>query len=171
LPAAQRQKLADCAMSSSFTAGETIFRENDPANRFYLIRTGSVALETEQAEGEAIRIVTLGPGDLLGWSWLFAPYRWQFSARALDPVSAVFFYGTRLREHCEADPELGMAEVMMQRLQAARRQLTELSAIALRSQAEALQLTAQLGCAPPGRKHFRPAHAHPHNPPQPKYKS
>lgn len=163
-------------MNSSFSAREVIFRESDPANRFYLIRSGSVALETAQAEGEAIRISTLGPGDLLGWSWLFAPYRWQFSARALEPVSAVFFYGTRLREHCEADPELGfalvlgMAEVMMQRLQAARRQLTELSAIALRSQAEALQLTARLGCAPAGRKQIRPIHTRLENHPTSKNK-
>jgi len=94
---------------------------------------------------------------------LFAPYRWHFTARALESVSAIFFYGTRLREQCEAEPELGyalvtsMAKVMMSRLQATRRQLLGLSALALRSQSEALQLVRQMETpSRSGQKQFRP---------------
>jgi len=125
------QTLADNAMQSHFETGELIFREGDPANRFYLIQHGQVALESSPKDRPVIRIQTIGAGDVLGWSWLFPPYYWHFDARALEATSAIFFYGTRLREECEKDHDLGyelmkrMAGVMLQRLQATRRQLLE----------------------------------------------
>ena len=120
--------LADCAMGSRFRAGEVIFGENEPANRFYLIERGRVALESSTLD-ESVKIDEIGDGDLLGWSWLFPPYAWQFSARALEDTTAIFFYGTVLRESCEKDNALGfelfkrMGVVMLRRLQAARRKL------------------------------------------------
>src|SRR6185369_2369959 len=101
------QTLADNAMQSHFDTGEWIFREGDPANRFYLIQQGQVALESSPKDRPAVRIQTIGAGDLLGWSWLFPPYYWHFDARALEPSSAIFFYGTRLREECERDHDFG----------------------------------------------------------------
>ena len=70
-------------------------------------------------------------GGLLGWSWLFPPYIWHFDARAVEPTTAIFFYGTILREYCDKDPALGlelfkrMSEVMTRRLQRARIHLIE----------------------------------------------
>jgi CRP-like cAMP-binding protein len=125
------EALAEFAMETRFEAGQVIFREGDVANRFYLIVEGKVALEAPRREGEPVPIATIGAGDVLGWSWLFPPYYWNFDARALEPVRALFFYGTRLRERCESDRDLGyelmkrMAMVMLQRLQATRRQLLE----------------------------------------------
>jgi CRP-like cAMP-binding protein len=94
-----------------------------------LILKGEVALETSVKEGGIIPIQTLGGGDVLGWSWLFPPYYWHFDARAVSATETVFFYGTRLRERCEEDHDLGyelikrMAHVVIRRLQATRRQL------------------------------------------------
>src|SRR6266498_4260953 len=88
--------LAACAMPAEFKQGELIFREGDPANRFYLIRSGRVELEAEVKERDRMLIQTIGPGDVLGWSWLFPPYYWRFDARAATSVKAIFFYGTRL---------------------------------------------------------------------------
>jgi CRP/FNR family transcriptional regulator, cyclic AMP receptor protein len=170
--------MAECATTSSFGGGETIFREGDVANRFYLIEEGSVALESRSRESDPIHIQTLGAGDVLGWSWLFPPYLWHFDARAIDPTRVVFIYGSRLREHCEEDHDFGyelvkrMSEVMMRRLQATRWQLFEISNLALRSQWEALQLAAQLGTpVPPGKKHFRPSRSTSHIKTQPSTKS
>lgn len=175
---AQLAILADCAMQTSFAAEESVFHEGNLANRFYVILSGRVALESSPDSGEPIRIQTLGAGDVLGWSWLFPPYRWHFDARALEPVNAIFFYATRLREQCETNPELGyalvlrMAGVMMERLQATRRQLFEISDLAQRSQREALQLAAQLGTsARSARKPFRPDPLANRNKPQPSHKS
>ena len=122
--------LADCAMRSQFTAGQIIFQKGETANRFYLIERGRVALESSMGD-DIIRIDEVGPGDLLGWSWIFPPYVWHFDARAIEPTTAIFLYGTILREYCESDPALGyvlfkrMSEVMMRRLQAARVKLSE----------------------------------------------
>ena len=124
-----QQALVDCAMLQHFAEGERIFNEGDPANRFYLILDGEVALESPDDENDPVIIQKIGAGDVLGWSWLFPPYYWHFGARALKPTKAIFFYGTRLRQLCEQDSSLGyelmkrIAGVVIQRLQATRKEL------------------------------------------------
>jgi CRP/FNR family transcriptional regulator, cyclic AMP receptor protein len=139
--------LSDCAMGVHFEEGETILREGELANRFYLIETGKVALESCETFGDPLVIETIGAGDLLGWSWMFSPYTWHFNARAIEPTEAIFFYGTILREYCERDPSLGyelfkrMAPVMLGRLQAARKKM-----LAIHARTEELQ--PAIGLAP-----------------------
>jgi CRP-like cAMP-binding protein len=121
--------LAECAMPTEFARDTLIFRQGDLANRFYLIQTGRVVLESEAPNGEKVLVETLGDGDALGWSWLFPPYYWNFDARAVQPTTAIFFYGTRLRTQCDEDRGFGfelvrrMAMVAIRRLQATRNQL------------------------------------------------
>lgn len=121
--------LARCSMPVEFKTGEVLFREGDPANRFFLIQEGRVVIESGHTGRGVIPIETLGAGDVLGWSWLFPPYYWHFDARAVEPTKAVFLYGTRLREYCDEDHDLGyemlkrFAEVVIQRLQSTRTQL------------------------------------------------
>jgi CRP/FNR family cyclic AMP-dependent transcriptional regulator len=123
--------LTDCAMATHFKPGQIIFREGEPANRFYLLETGKVMLESGEGFGKPVVVETIGAGDLLGWSWMFPPYVWHFTARAVEPTEAIFFYGTILREW-ERDPSLGyqlykrMAPVMLRRLQAARKKMLAL---------------------------------------------
>jgi CRP/FNR family cyclic AMP-dependent transcriptional regulator len=149
LSAAHLRILAGCAMRTAFRAGEPIFRQGDMANRLYLIEDGKVALETDQPGCGTILIQTLGSGDALGWSWLFPPCVWRFGARAVEPTRAIFFYGTWLREQCEQDPGFGcklmerMVQVVIDRLQATRQQLVEISQIALKAQSQALRLAIQ----------------------------
>ncbi len=118
--------LADSAMQTWFEASELIFHDGDLANRFYLIIEGRVDLESSVRKADAVVLQTLGSGELLGWSWLFSPYVWRLHARAVEPTEAIFFYGTRLREQCELNHDLGyelfkrISEVMMLRVQIAR---------------------------------------------------
>ena len=111
--------------------GQWIFRQGDPANRFYLILEGKVLIESEVKERGMIPIRTLGPGDDLAWAWLFPPYYMHFSARATEPTRVIFFYGTRLRERCETNHELGyqlmkrIAEVVVHNLNATQQRLLE----------------------------------------------
>jgi len=132
--------LTDCAIPVRFQKGQIIFREGDIANRFYLIETGQVVLESSNEQREPLIIDTIGAGDLLGWSWMFPPFTWRFTARAIERTSAIFFYGTILREYCERDPSLGydllkrMAPVMIKRMQASRRKM-----LAIQSGAEVLK--------------------------------
>ena len=121
--------LTDSAMRMRYEAGDLILREGDPANRFYLIEQGRVSLESHQRDEGPVAVQVIGPGDVLGWSWLFPPYYWHFDARTLEPTTAIFFYGTRLREQCEQDHAFGyemmkrMTQVVIHRLQATRKQL------------------------------------------------
>jgi len=148
LSESQLDMLADCAMQIKFRKGDTIFHQGDVANRFYLLERGSVALESVQPGNGIIPIQTLGAGDILGWSWLFPPHIWRFSARAVEPTQAIFFYGTWLRARCEQDPCLGdelmrrMARVVVERLQATQLQLVEISQVAMRAQLRALELAS-----------------------------
>ena len=127
---AHLKMLAEQAMRARFEAGKIIFEPGDPANRFYAIEQGRVAVEADSSDNPVL-IELLGDGDVLGWSWLYPPYYSHFGARALEPTSAIFFYGTRLREACESDPDLGYemtkrtTHVVIHRLQATKRQLLE----------------------------------------------
>ena len=134
LPPPIFKKLADSGMVMRFPAGQRIFIEGDPANRFYLIVTGTVVLAAPAPEGRSVTLQTIGAGDVLGWSWLIPPYSWLFDATAETDVEAIFFYGTRLREECENDHDLGfelmkrVSTIVVHRLQAVRRKLVTLAA-------------------------------------------
>ena len=125
------QLLTDSALEMQFEPGDSILQEGSPANRFYLILEGKVVLEAELEDRVMIPVQTLGPGDDLGWSWLFPPYSLHSTARALEPTKTIFFYGTRLREQCEQDHDLGyhlmnrVAEVVIERLRATQQRLSE----------------------------------------------
>jgi CRP-like cAMP-binding protein len=126
--------LEDYAMPMEFKPGQIIFREGEMANRFYLIMEGRVALEADVPDRPPILVGHVEAGDVLGWSWLFPPYGWNFTALAVEQTRAVFFYGTWLRERCDADVALGYAlmkrtaAVVIRRLQATRQQLIRASA-------------------------------------------
>lgn len=120
--------LAGCASNASFEPDCAIFHEGEPADRFYVIREGRVALEAFQLEHGPVVLQTMDAGDVLGWSWLVPPHRWRFDARSVTRVRAFAFDGTCLRDKCNADPRLGyalllrFANLLEQRLQAARLQ-------------------------------------------------
>ena len=124
--------LTDCAVARRFHTNQQILGEGEFANGFYLVETGKVALESVAGFGESIPIQILGAGDLLGWSWMFPPYVWQFTARAIEPTTTLFFYAAILREYCEKDHSLGyellkrISAVMVTRLQAAHDQMLSL---------------------------------------------
>jgi CRP/FNR family transcriptional regulator, cyclic AMP receptor protein len=130
LDRSQLEVVAGCGRNEHFESGAFLLREGEPAERFFLIRRGSVALEV-QAPGRTLRIETLHAGDPVGWSWLFAPYRWQLDARTLEPCDLLGFDGVCLRGKCETDHNLGyelmrrFAENLVDRLQATRLQLLD----------------------------------------------
>jgi CRP/FNR family transcriptional regulator, cyclic AMP receptor protein len=131
LDPAHLELIAGCATNSRFAAGDYIFKEGDAADVFYAVRSGSVSLEIHVPAREAVILETLHDGDLLGWSWLFPPYRWSFDARAVEPVAAIAFDGACLRGKCDTDHDLGyelmrrIAQVIIERLQATRLRLLD----------------------------------------------
>jgi CRP/FNR family cyclic AMP-dependent transcriptional regulator len=123
--------IAGCGANERFAAGALLFREGAPAERFFLVREGAIALEIDAPGRGPLVIETLRRGEVVGWSWLFEPYRWQFDARAHEPTRVIGFDGACLRGKCEADHELGyqlmrrFAALLTERLQATRLQLLD----------------------------------------------
>jgi hypothetical protein len=78
-----------------------------------------------------IILQTLGEGEVLGWSWLVAPYRWRFDGRAVELTRAIALDGECLRGKCEEDHDLGyelmkrVSLVMEKLVQATRLQLAD----------------------------------------------
>ena len=81
LPSGELQRVLTLARRRTFGRGEVVFHEGDPADSFYVIREGAVAIETEVPGRGAVVMQTLHDGELLGWSWLVPPYRTAFDAR------------------------------------------------------------------------------------------
>jgi CRP-like cAMP-binding protein len=123
--------LAGCARNVVFHAGDELFREGDPAAEFFVIRHGMVAIEIHVPTRGSVTIETVGAGGIVGWSWLFPPYRMHFDARAQSLVRASVLDGECLRGKCEKDPALGydlmsrLTQVLIERLQATRLRLLD----------------------------------------------
>ena len=123
--------IASCAEDVHYEAGQMIYREGDEANQTHLLRYGKVAIEIFAPQQGSLIIQTLGPGDVLGWSWLFPPFRRRFDARAIAPTKAIALDGKFLRERAEEDLRLGYAllkrfsRVVLERMQATRLQLLD----------------------------------------------
>jgi CRP/FNR family transcriptional regulator, cyclic AMP receptor protein len=122
---------AGCARHVRFRPGELLFSEGGPADAFYVLRRGRVAIQLRTPTAEVL-LDTAQDGDVVGWSWLVPPYRWTFDARATEDTTAIAFDGACLRGKCEADASLGYAllqrvvGVMSGRLQSARVRLLDL---------------------------------------------
>ncbi|WP_426512788.1 Crp/Fnr family transcriptional regulator [Dactylosporangium sp. McL0621] len=132
LPAEHIDVLSRWARRAPFRAGTRIFEENGNAGRWWLIRDGTVSLRTQVPGRGELVIETLGPGSVLGWSWLFPPYRWHFSAETVSPVLSIAFDAAGVRGLCHADPALGyelttrFLAVVVDRMQATRLRLLDL---------------------------------------------
>jgi CRP/FNR family cyclic AMP-dependent transcriptional regulator len=127
----QLERLARHAQRSLFHAGNRIFREGDPADRLWLILSGAVTVDTPLPGRGDVVVETLGANAVLGWSWLFPPYRWHFGAVARETTLTVELDGPSVRELCQRDPVLGyhlthgLMRVVVERLQATRGRLIE----------------------------------------------
>ena len=132
LEPAQLELIAGCGSNVRFDEGELLFREGDDAETFYLVRHGSVALEMFVPARGSITIETLEAGEVVGWSWLFAPYRWHFEARTLLSTRAIAFDANRLRNKWKEDHDFGyemmkrFVNVIAERLDATRLQLLDM---------------------------------------------
>ena len=123
--------VAGCGSNVGFEADELIAGDGDPADSFYLVRQGRVALEMHTPTQAGLIIETLDPGDIVGWAWLFPPYRWHYDVRAIEPVRAIAFDGACLRGKLDDRRDLGyelmlrFAQVMNDRLQHTRFRLLD----------------------------------------------
>ncbi|MBB4304888.1 CRP-like cAMP-binding protein [Rhodobium orientis] len=134
LPADTLELLAGCAKNVRFNAGDYIYREGQAADTFYIIRHGSVAVQLHVPGRRPLVIESLTTNEVLGWSWIVAPYRWSFDAQCVTLVRALAFDATCLRGKMETDCAVGyemlrrFVTVMSQRLRGTRIRLADMYA-------------------------------------------
>ncbi len=110
---------------------ELLFRQGERAEHFYLVRNGRVTLEVPAIAGPALEVQHAKAGTVLGWSWLIAPYKWTFNARAEEPTTVIEFDGPAILDRCERDAAFGyqilkrFSALMSERLDAARQRMID----------------------------------------------
>ena len=120
------ETVAGCGRTGGAEKGEYLMREGEPADTFYVVRSGHVALEIFVPQRGAVTVETIGPGELVGWSWLVEPFRSHLDARAIEDTRLLTFDAACLRGKCDADPALGyelmrrFVPVIVERLMATR---------------------------------------------------
>jgi CRP-like cAMP-binding protein len=132
LAAGHREAIAGCTRNRVYTPGEALLREGGPADEFFVLRRGTVAVETDVPGRGAVTLETLHDGEVLGWSWLLPPFRSAFGARAVTTTRVLAVDAACLRGKCDVDPALGyallkvLAAVFAERLQDTRLRLLDL---------------------------------------------
>ncbi|HET7314281.1 cyclic nucleotide-binding domain-containing protein [Salinisphaera sp.] len=123
--------LAGCATPLALDTEDILFRHDHRAQQFYFIRRGAISIEVAAISGPALEMQHLGPGEVVGWSWLIPPYRWHFQARALEDSDVLVFDGDAILARCESDPKFGyelfkrFSALMSRRLSSARQKMME----------------------------------------------
>ncbi len=128
----QLQSLCRAARVHRLPAGATLFQEGEVEDEVFVISSGHIRLSMSVPDRSDIVLLTSGPGDLVGWSGLISDGRMTATATAMEDSVLVALSGKRVRELCEADPQLGyilmmrLARVLSQRILATRLQLLDL---------------------------------------------
>lgn len=123
--------LTDSAELRNYGVGDLVFQERQSAQHLHLLHEGQVALETFIPGRGVVTVQTVSSGEALGWSWLFPPHQWQFSARSVDATQIIAFSAAALRGKADETPAFGrdmvtrVAQLLLVRLQAARQKLQE----------------------------------------------
>ncbi len=124
--------IVGCAKNVRFNPGEYLFHDGDEADLIYFIREGKLAMEVFRPQKGGLVFQTLGNNDVLGWSWLVAPYFRHFDCHAIELTRAIALDGNCLRTKCHEDHELGydmlkrFVNIMEDELMALRLQLLDI---------------------------------------------
>lgn len=123
--------LAGCAGEKKIGQSDVLFRQGERAHHFYLLREGGMSIEIPAIAGPTLTVQSLKSGQMLGWSWLIPPYKWNFQARADEPSTVLEFDGDKVLARCEQDPKFGyeilkrFSSLMAERLEAAQRKMMD----------------------------------------------
>ena len=118
--------LAAHATLQTVPARHRFFEVGGSARHFLLIRAGQVALDLMVPGNGRVVVEAIGRGEVVGVSWFFPPYRWQFGAVTLQPTEAFELDAPAVRLRCEEDPDFGyqftqrLIAVVARRLQGTR---------------------------------------------------
>ncbi len=123
--------LCDCSSEFVIKKGQILFLQGENANAFYVVYTGLIAIKIPSIIGPSLEIQTLGKNQVLGWSWLISPYKWNFQAEAEEDSELLMFDGAAILARCEQNPRVGyellkkFAALMSTRLDVARQKMMD----------------------------------------------
>lgn len=132
LPENVLHELAKIASLQAFEASECIFDEGEVHDAFGILVEGHVVLKMHVPGRGEVKILSLAPGDMLGWSALVGEGRMTASAHAIDDLQLLMFPGNQIRQLAQQDHEVGyslfqrVAAALSRRLHATRLQLLDL---------------------------------------------
>lgn len=136
----QLSALAELSEGAHLQTGQTIFAQDDPADRLYVLLSGRVAIRFKPHDGETLTVTEIGRGGVFGWSAALGRRSYTSSAVCLEAGDALGLRGADLRRLCEMQPETGviilerLAEVIAQRLRSTHEQVVELLRLGMRTQ-------------------------------------
>jgi CRP-like cAMP-binding protein len=123
--------LCECSSSREIKKGQILFRQGEKADKFYVVRNGSISIQMPAIMGPTVDIQTLGKDQVLGWSWLISPYKWNFQTQAEEDSELLQFDGIAILARCEQESKFGyellkkFAGLMSVRLNAARQKMMD----------------------------------------------
>jgi CRP-like cAMP-binding protein len=131
IPDAHLKELAALAEVKELPAHTVVFREGQTSTSIYLVVQGSIAVEIRMPGRGCTPVVTVGAGELLGWSPVLGSGLMTGTARVVTPARVVVMNAAQLLAVCEHNPRLGMefmrrtAQALAVRLNATRLQLLD----------------------------------------------
>ena len=123
--------ICECSSTREIKKGQILFRQGENADKFYVIRNGRISIQMPAIMGPTLEVQTLGKGQVLGWSWLISPYKWNFQAKAEEDSELLQFDGIAILARCEQEPKFGyellkrFAVLMSVGLNAARQKMMD----------------------------------------------
>jgi CRP/FNR family transcriptional regulator, cyclic AMP receptor protein len=123
--------LCECSTMFAIKKGQILFRQGENADKFYIIRNGRISIQMPAIMGPNLEIQNLGKDQVLGWSWLISPYKWNFQAMPEEDSELLMFDGIALLARCDQEPRFGyellkkFAALMSMRLDAARQKMMD----------------------------------------------
>ena len=123
--------LCECSSMREIKKGQILFRQGEHADKFYVVRSGRISLQMPAIMGPPLEIQAVDEDQVLGWSWLISPYKWNFQTKAEDDSELLQFDGAAILARCEQEPKFGyellkkFAGLMSVRLNAARQKMMD----------------------------------------------
>jgi len=123
--------LCECSSTREIKKGQILFRQGENADKFFVVRNGCVSIQMPAIMGPTLEIQTLGKDQVLGWSWLISPYKWNFQTQAEEDSELLQFDGIAILARCEQESKFGyellkkFAGLMSVRLNAARQKMMD----------------------------------------------
>ena len=123
--------LCECSSMREIKKGQILFRQGEHADKFYVVRSGRISIQMPAIMGPTLEIQAVDEGQVLGWSWLISPYKWNFQTKAEEDSELLQFDGAAILARCEQEPKFGyellkkFAALMSDGLNAARQKMME----------------------------------------------